>query len=185
LYKNGIISEIVSDIYIKKFVKEMELKIHGSSPVPNSFKLFEKAAKNGHIPSQYECAVSYSNGNKVKKDLKKAFDWYQKAAEKGYSKAQFKLGECYEDGLGIEKEKGKALTWYKKAAENGNLEAQIKLGNCYDKGKIDVEKNEKLAFGWYRKAADQGDIKSKKYCTVNGLTYKTYDAWKKAKDKKR
>ena len=66
----------------------------------------------------------YEKGERIEKNLEKAFYWYEKAAESGFEEAQFTLAHLYENGKGIEKNLGRAFYWYQKAAENGNVKAE-------------------------------------------------------------
>ena len=86
-------------------------------------KYLYKAAENKDIEAQFNIALLYQNGEKIEKNLEKAFYWYQKVAEGGYSTGQYNLGCLYYNSKDIEENLEKAFYWYQKAAENGNIKA--------------------------------------------------------------
>ncbi len=63
-----------------------------------------KAAKQGHVLSQFAMGRLYTVGKGVKADGKEANNWFQKAAEQHHYKAQLALGKNYLDGNGIKQD---------------------------------------------------------------------------------
>ena len=50
------------------------------------------------MPSQYNLALRYKNGNGIEQDNQKIVELYEKAAKQGHASAQFNLALCYENG---------------------------------------------------------------------------------------
>ncbi|RGB41670.1 kinase-like domain-containing protein, partial [Rhizophagus diaphanus] len=105
----------------------------------------------------FNLAGCYHSGEKIEKNLEKAFYWYQKAAENGVEVAMFNLAICYENGKGTEINLEKAFHWYQKSAENGNINAMYNLASNYKNGN-GTEINLEKAFRWYQKAAEKDHI---------------------------
>ena len=59
---------------------------------PAAFRLFKKAAEQGHANAQFNLGVMYDKGEGVTRDAKQAVYWVQKAAEQGFAEAQTNLG---------------------------------------------------------------------------------------------
>lgn len=80
----------------------------------------EKAALQGHAPSQYHLALGYRGW---RKDPVQAMYWLRQAADQGNADAQFCLANDLEDGLGGAGDR-EALGWYEKAVSNGHRLSQ-------------------------------------------------------------
>jgi TPR repeat protein len=138
-----------------------------------AFKLFHKAAEQGHIDAMYYLASMYEKEQGIEKDYKEAAKWYEKAAEHGHLKAKeylvtiyesaaiffgdygYKLAMMYEYGQGVSRNWEKAFKWYKSAALDRCADAQYKLGNLYEGG-YRVKQDLKEAVKWYHRAAKLG-----------------------------
>ncbi len=73
---------------------------------------FKKAADQGHMESQYELGVIYSEGaGQVSKNNGKAADWFQQAAKQGHLQAQWRLSLLFEEGQGVKKDFIEAYKW--------------------------------------------------------------------------
>ena len=115
-------------------------------------KWYHKAAKQGHIKSEYRLGCLYSDLSRLgdpliydknrEKYKKTAEQWYLKAAKKGYADAQHSLGTFYEF---VKDDSGWAARWYQEAAEQGHAMAQYCLGRLMGGDAY-----------WFRKAAEQG-----------------------------
>lgn len=143
-----------------------------------AFKLFERAAKQGHAEAQYRVGMCYAEGKGVEEDWGKALECFKKIedqidalnidrnrktfvenviyAEKGYPVAQYHVGKCYAEGKGIKKNLRKAFEWYKKAAKLELLEAQYQVGTCYLEGK-GVKSNWEKAIEFFTHIQDNLD----------------------------
>jgi TPR repeat protein len=119
-------------------------------------------AEQGDAEAQFDAALSYYEGKKVKKDDEKAFFWMGKAAEQGHIKAQFNMGAFYGNGIGVPKDREKAFFWYTKSAEQGLSNAQFVLGDAYLNGDGLPQDMEKAQF-WLEKAAEQGVQQAQTY----------------------
>jgi TPR repeat protein len=82
-------------------------------------KWFRKAAEKGHVPSQYNMAISYKQGTGVPQDERQATYWWEKAAEQGLPIAQYNTAISYRDGLGVQQDSSRAQYWFEQAAKNG------------------------------------------------------------------
>ena len=102
-----------------------------------AFMWFEKAAKQGHMESQYALARCYFEGRGVGQSYKSAFEWVEKSSEQGFSEAHCLLGDLYRDGCGVEKEDklALALECYEKAFEAGVVKAHLKIMSMISTGK--------------------------------------------------
>jgi len=96
--------------------------------IATALKEFTTLAVKGDPTAQNNLGVLYSNGELVKKNLKKAAKWYRLAAEQGLAIAQVNMGHFYETGQGFEKDLNTALVWYQLAAEQGYDLAQFHMG---------------------------------------------------------
>ncbi|MFV2058929.1 MAG: tetratricopeptide repeat protein, partial [Thiohalomonadales bacterium] len=92
-------------------------------------KWFNKSARQGYAPGQYNLARLYRVGKGTKKDPKAAAKWFTKAAEQGHIKAQYNIGVMLENGWGVDEDIDEAASWYQKAADAGDKKAAKKLRN--------------------------------------------------------
>ena len=148
----------------------------GSIPPPPTAKpdnslsatVLNPKADEGKEYPDFEMAMKYAEGNRVRKDYTKAAKWFQKSAERGHTESQHKLGELYELGLGVRANYIQADKWYRLAAEKGHAASQFSLGEMYIKYALKTDKkgrgkngrgdkeNFREAEKWYRMAAKQG-----------------------------
>lgn len=128
-----------------------------------AFKLYQKAAEQGHVKAIDNLAWCYNDGKGVKEDKAEAVKWWRKAAEQGYANSQCSLGYSYNYGRGIEKDYKEAVKWYQKAAEQGDGMAQNNLGTMYEFGQ-GVFQDKKEALRWYLSAVENGE---KEYSIYN------------------
>ena len=132
-----------------------------SKNLDKAFYWYEKSAKQGFPPAQFETALFYDLGKAgIKKDYVAATYWYGKAAEQDEMNSQYNLGGLlWEGGLGLERNREKAMDWWFLAALQGHAGSQHNLGYAYaQRGKQDPEQFKK-AYDWYHQAADQGTPK--------------------------
>jgi len=115
--------------------KVAETYQHGSSVVqasmPAAAKMYEAAAKQGHLEAARRYAHCLLDGNGVDKDAAAAVEWFGIAAEGGHVDAQFQLGLCYHAGTGTAKDLDLTIKWLQKAGEQRNVEAQYRLGMIF------------------------------------------------------
>ncbi len=117
-------------------------------------------AERGNAAAQYNLALMYDKGDRVRQDRAEAAKWYRRAGEQGVVFAQHNLALLYEQGEGIKQDYIEAAKWYRKAAEQGNIDAQYNLALMYKLGKIGRGSAQDYAEAakWCRKAADRGHV---------------------------
>jgi TPR repeat protein len=132
--------------------KVAETYQHGSSVVqasmPAAAKMYEAAAKQGHLEAARRYAHCLLDGNGVDKDAAAAVEWFGIAAEGGHVDAQFQLGLCYHAGTGTAKDLDLTIKWLQKAGEQRNVEAQYRLGMIFQQS-ISADQVSPLNAAWY------------------------------------
>ena len=88
-------------------------------PKNNGFKLNHievvtvfNLARGGWSIDQFGLGSMYYNGEKVKKNYKKALYWYDRSAKQGLDLAQFALGNMYYLGQGVARNYVQAYKWF-------------------------------------------------------------------------
>ena len=126
-----------------------------------AIKLFEAAARGGHLKAQTELGLSYWSGDirthTMEPNYGKAVKWLSKAAIRGDVRAQTYLGYSYNDGKGVEQNSEKAVNWWRRAAEQNFALAEEAMGWAYEKGK-GVPRNLREARKWYNRAKTHGNM---------------------------
>ena len=121
-----------------------------------AFKWFLKAAKLGHVESQFLVGCAYTGNDflidceteLVKCDRKLLYsNWLQDTSIWQDSLPFFELS-----GVGTEPNDAEAFKWISRAAEQGYVRAQVVLADMYDWGNH-VEEDKEKAILWYEKAA--------------------------------
>lgn len=121
---------------------------------------YERAAREGHVPSALQLAHSYDTGVGVTREVNpgKAMGWYLKAAEQSNVKAILKVAQNYECGYGAEAPDTKnAIKWYERAARGmQDAKAMFMLASLLDKqDTLDSRAN---ANRWMCDAAHHGHV---------------------------
>jgi TPR repeat protein len=102
-----------------------------------SFKLFEKSAKQGYAKSLNALGVAYYNGIGVEKDYKMAMKYFKEAINKGDFSANNNIGVIYERGNGVIQNYQKAYKHYLLAFKDGDKKiapyniAMLSINNKY------------------------------------------------------
>lgn len=65
---------------------------------------FEKAAKQGHVPSMYQLGLYYSDEDPQQRDMGKSYHWHLLAADNGWGASYLPLGQFYMVGEGVKKD---------------------------------------------------------------------------------
>jgi len=86
---------------------------------PDAAKNHMEKAEKGDAQAQCFLGMMYSNGNQVKKDLKKAAKWWRKSAEQGHALSQAFLALSYFRGEGVPKDLITGYAWIHIAEING------------------------------------------------------------------
>ena len=73
---------------------------------------FLRAAKQGHVRSQYTVAQDYDAGVGVKRNNVEAAKWYWQAAQRGSDRAQYQLGQIFRTGRAGKVNQGETIRWY-------------------------------------------------------------------------
>ncbi|MCP5536120.1 MAG: sel1 repeat family protein [Akkermansiaceae bacterium] len=138
----------------KRKTKEVPL---GSKKSPEEERVIqlEKKADAGDLEAQWELANDYYTGEKVPRDLGKAFKYYKQAGEQGCGAAQLLVGICYYKGEGVVRDLNDGAIWMAKAARQGLPEAETCLGIFYLRGE-GVDKDPREACRWLKKSATSG-----------------------------
>ncbi|MCC6715363.1 MAG: sel1 repeat family protein [Gammaproteobacteria bacterium] len=89
-------------------------------------KWLGKAAKAGHVKSQYNLAVLLEEAG----EEDQARQWYKKAAAQGHAKAAYNLGLLY-----LQEEPAAAVRYLEEAAKQGHAAAQFQLALLFDEGR--------------------------------------------------
>jgi hypothetical protein len=146
------------DAQAEKWYAQAE-ELYMDEKYAEAFKLFGKAAKEGHDGAQEYLGEMYLRGEGVKQDYAKAMSWFTVAAEQGNAEAQVYLAYMFAEGDGVEKNSRLAFEWWRKAAAGGNAEAQRVVAAAYYAGSdsAGVKKDPTQGLFWYGKAAQHGD----------------------------
>ncbi len=82
----------------------------------NAVKWYTKAAKNGHVDSQYDLGNIFLNGDGVSCDVVESIHWLKKSANSDHLESCLKLAEIFNSGGIIKCDLTKVIHWHKKAA---------------------------------------------------------------------
>ena len=142
-----------------------------------AFELLGQAAKQDHLPAQYDLGSLFTRGEMVNKNLIAANHWLQRAAERGDQQSQFALGynliTLYrenpdKDGELADLQLQDSLHWTSLAAKGGQVAAMRLLGYTL----LTFTKEDHLtARLWLERAAGMGDVKSMFYA---GLAWEAH-----------
>lgn len=119
-------------------------------------KLFEAAARQGHVPAQLRLADLYLQPDRSAADGERGLFWLMKAAGAGETEAEYRLALLYAAGDRVARNYRQAVTWFQRAADDGHVDAQYNLGLLYMRG-MGVKRDVQIAHEWFSIAADNGD----------------------------
>jgi TPR repeat protein len=92
---------------------------------------YERAARQGHAPAQFQLANLYAYGHAQPADggdaMRLAAQWYFEAARQGHADAQYALGILFLAGSGVTASPTEARKWFARAARQGHADAQSYL----------------------------------------------------------
>jgi TPR repeat protein len=89
---------------------------------------YEKAARNGHVESQYKLGMFYYYGEIVTKDLTKARSWFEKAAAQNHGEAKNRIAMLDSEYKNNQPSQTEILM---AKSRQGDREAQYQLGLLY------------------------------------------------------
>ena len=98
-----------------------------------AFKLFEKAAQQGHTNAMYNLCLMYTKGLGTDPSTEKAHAYLKMAADRGHAEAQYNIGIAYArgDAAGFNQSLELAREWWTRAAAQGHEQA-IELLKRFD-----------------------------------------------------
>ena len=129
-----------------------EKGLGGKKEIQTAYRLYRRAAQNGHADAQRALGYLYEKGLGLPQNHAKARKWYTRAALQADATACNNLGFLYYNGKGMRRSKKLAKKWYKLAARAGSIIALSNLGGLYeDAGRL------KKAVRYYRRAAEAGN----------------------------
>lgn len=125
--------------------------------INKAFKLYLKAAQNGHADAMFIVGGLYMQGYGTVVDKGEAFRWLYNAALNGSSskESQRILGQFFIAGTSVPQNYDEAVHWYELAAKGGDPEAQSELAFLYFSGNY-VERDYEKAKYWFHIAAMKG-----------------------------
>ncbi|MFM2121170.1 MAG: hypothetical protein RL722_2638, partial [Pseudomonadota bacterium] len=92
---------------------------------------FEKAARQGSAPAQFQLANMYAYGLAELPEgadpYRVAAQWYFEAARQGLAEAQYSLGILFLTGSGVQQSQEEAQKWIVRAAAQGHADARAYL----------------------------------------------------------
>lgn len=139
-------------VFSSLLLRECYLKGIGIDKSPQQATVYlEKAAKGGHVDSQYMLALQLLNG----KQAEKAAVWFKQAAAKGHVGATYYYGNMLHKGTGVRQDKQSGIALLKQAAGKDFNAANYQLGLIYKDGD-GVDKDTAKAFSYIKKAALKG-----------------------------
>jgi hypothetical protein len=135
--------------------KALDNKDYGSA-----LRLYQEAAKAGHIHAQAMIGAMYESGFGVTQDYAQAANWYRLAAEQGDPGGQELLGRFYLLGKGVAKDYARGLTLLRKASDQGAKDAPGMIASIYLMG-LGVPTDQAQAVYWLRLGAERGSADAK------------------------
>ncbi|SFI30011.1 TPR repeat [Pseudobutyrivibrio sp. OR37] len=115
-----------------------------------------KLADQGDMHSLAKLGDMYYMGNRVPKDIDKAFSYLKKAAEAGHIPSQFTLAFMYNKGEGTEIDSEEYAYWMKQAALGGEPTAMLNTGWNYING-YGLCRDPKKGIDWLEKSAENNE----------------------------
>ena len=126
-------------------------------------KWYEKAAKQGNGPAQYNLAKLYHTaGETDAHGYEKARYWYEKAVEAGIMQAYNNLASLYMEGKGVKQDQKKAFELFQKAASMGDNSAQVNVAVLYAWGE-GITHDKMKAYDNFKKALISGKSEASEY----------------------
>lgn len=139
----------LSAYYLGVLYKKSEAKVLQNYQKSKTF--FEKAALKKLPQAQYELALLYDTGDKIKENRIEAVKWMQKAAEQGFVEAEYAYGVYIDRGYVEGLSSIHALPYYEKAAMKGHVPAIKGLALIYKLGAEGIPPDEEKYHFWMNK----------------------------------
>jgi TPR repeat protein len=126
--------------------------------IAEAVRLFELAAKYGHVEAQFNLAYAYETGQGRAKNLRAAYGWYLRAARRDTTgESAHEVARCLFWGIGRKRDRTAAYKWYVRAARRGDPEGAYAAAVARDLGD-GVRRDRVLAARWYAKAKALGHV---------------------------
>jgi uncharacterized protein len=109
------------------------IEAHNDGKFGKALRIFRLARFRGNPIAQFNLAVMYENGHRVKQNNTQAVRLYRLAADQGYADAQFQMGWRFWEGERVEQRNTEGLRWYRLAADQSHAAAQFNSGLIYEK----------------------------------------------------
>lgn len=116
---------------------------------------WERAAKLGHMPSEYKVAEAYLNGRGRKRSMDTALEKFYALGQKDYAQALTELGFHIARNPEYKKIYGSHIDYTLKSANLGNHIGQYNMAYYYRAGQ-GVEIDPQESFRWAKLSAEQG-----------------------------
>ncbi len=142
-----------------RFLYQYGRALEKAQRYPEAIASYQKAAAAGYTSAMSNLALSYRDGNGVKKDVGKAIELLEKAVAAGNPLAMDNLAVIYRDGNVVKKDIGKAKELFERAVAAGNPLAMNHLAYLYREGD-GVKKDMGKAVELYESAAATGHTDS-------------------------
>lgn len=165
----------MNDLEYELYLKSKDFFVNDQ--VDEAIKILEELSKKHNVCALFDLGMLYFKGEKVKKNIKKAYNLLLFSADLGYSEAYYQLGLlCYYELRDFENANRflakskflksifvlgklhyeyqryeKAFEYFLIASKNNNKMADYYLANCYLEGK-GTKKNYILAETYYKKS---------------------------------
>lgn len=120
-----------------------------------SEQYLKKSADLGLKQAQYELALLYHAGDKVKENNEKALSYMKMAVDQNFAPAEYVWAVWLERGYMGEVLTQEVLSYYEKAANQGYLPAIKGLALVYQIGSEHIQKDEQKAKYWYERILKQ------------------------------
>lgn len=134
---------------------ELGIRKHGYGI--DLYKLFLKAAEQGHNKALHKLCDMYSEISKDAKACIQFVELYIKKAEQGDTNAHNELIKMYNWFDQVPNAQKKIFEFFLKLVENGDRNTQYSIGRLYR-----LERKYRKSYYWYKKASEQGHIDAQK-----------------------
>ncbi len=139
----------LSSYYLGLLYKKNEAR--GLQNFNEAKRFLTKAAELGLPQAQYELALLYDTGDKIKEDRDQALFWMKKAADSGFVEAEYAYGVYLDRGYKAGEGISQALLYYEKAANKGHQRAIKGLALIYKMGADGIAPDADKATFWMNK----------------------------------
>lgn len=137
------------------------------NPTPVSPETLARQCDAGTLASCFELGLAYEAGERVTRDIPRAFSLFKRTCEGGLFDGCVKLGDYYYEGLGTPRNYAQAVATYTRACDAGNMEGCDRWGRLFSLGH-GVAQNHSRAAALFKRACEGG---SPSGCSNLGMAY--------------